>query len=178
MTLFVKDAARAIQPETYQVHTFDTWLDLVPPQGETGIRTIRRSIRTPEVIVLSSYDRVPHRQVPFTRRNLYRRDGFRCQYCGFHGALNELSIDHITPRSRGGSSSWENCVLACLPCNVRKGDALLSDVGLRLMAEPRRPEWSPCLNIRAMKRKASWQKFVGDRYWTIDLELTSEGSRH
>ena len=170
LTLLAKESAFAIQVETFDVHNFDSWRGLMPLNGDRGIRSVRTTIRLPEVIVLTSYDHVPHKRVPFTRRNLYRRDDFRCQYCGTRKPAERLSIDHVVPRSRGGSNSWENCVLACVRCNVKKGCRFLRDSGMKLLRRPQRPEWSPCLGIKRVKRKASWEKFVSQRTWHQGFE--------
>ncbi len=168
LVMVVKGSASVIEPETYQLHDFESWRSHAPTNGDARVHGVGYAIRLPEIVVLARYDRSPRQQVPFTRKNLYRRDEHRCQYCGTRKPLNELSIDHVVPRSRGGGSSWENCVLACLPCNVRKGDRRPSDVGMRLLRAPRRPNWSPCLGIHEGKRKPSWRKFVNERLWTTD----------
>ena len=107
---------------------------------------------------------------PFSRRNLYRRDGNRCQYCGKRLPTSELSIDHVVPRARGGRTTWENCVLACIPCNVRKGSRELREVGMNLLRPATRPKWSPCLTVNVGRRRASWEKFVSEQYWNVALE--------
>ena len=88
------------------------------------IRAPTRAIRVANVIQLVRYDRLPTREVRFTRRNILYRDRNRCQYCGKTFAQKELNLDHVAPISRGGSSCWENVVCACIPCNTRKGDRL------------------------------------------------------
>ena len=79
-------------------------------------------LRVPEVITLTGYDRLPTRAVTFSRRNIFKRDRFQCQYCGVNPGGEELTIDHVVPRAQGGVSSWTNCVLACIDCNKRKAD--------------------------------------------------------
>ena len=169
ITLVVKEAALVIEPETYQLHTFESWAEL-ESDGAPCIRSVHSSIRVPEIIVLTQYDRIPRKEVPFTRRNLYRRDDHRCQYCGQRKAGDALSIDHVIPRSKGGSTSWENCVLACVKCNIRKGDHLPWEHDMKPMRPPRRPEWSPCLGIRRVKRKPSWKRFVSCKHWAMDID--------
>ena len=80
-------------------------------------REIRRGTHLPTVIRLRQYVHVPFRQLPLTRRNLFQRDHQTCQYCGSRD--QPLSIDHVVPRSRGGSDTWENVTTACLSCNVK-----------------------------------------------------------
>ena len=99
------------------------------------------SVQIPSVVKLNRYVRVPYRRtVPVTRRAVFGRDSHQCQYCG--GPAE--SLDHVTPRSRGGDHSWENVVACCRPCNVRKGDRTPSESGLLLRtspAPPRRFAW-------------------------------------
>jgi 5-methylcytosine-specific restriction endonuclease McrA len=168
--LVCRGAAKVIEPETCITHDLRSWSDLRPKDGEPSIRTVRSSIRVPEIIVLTEHDSPPRRSVPFSRRNLYRRDGYRCQYCGKGQSAAELSIDHVVPRSRGGRTTWDNCVLSCIPCNVKKGSRLLNEAGMSLVAPPGKPVWSPCLLVNKANRRPSWMQFVSDAYWGVELE--------
>ncbi len=168
LLLVIKGAARFIQPETFEIHDFDSWIAL-KDEGGRGIRGVQLSLRIPEVIVLTQYNRLPEKSVPFSRRNLCRRDGNRCQYCGAQVNSKTMTVDHVVPRSRGGGNTWENCVLACRRCNTRKGNQPLDKVGMDLLRAPRRPEWSPCLTIKRGQRKTSWKKFVAARHWRNGL---------
>ena len=170
LSLAYRRVARIIQPDTYEVHDFDSWADLSPRAGEPRVRTPRLQIPVPEVILLLRHDKIPSRSVPFSRRNLYRRDSYRCQYCGRRCPTQELSIDHVIPRSKGGRTAWDNCVIACITCNVRKGHRLLGEAGMALVRHARRPRWSPCLQVSMKSRRASWEKFVSERYWTVTLD--------
>lgn len=94
------------------------------------------TVPAPSVMRLSRYVRVPYRaSVPMTRAGVLRRDGRRCAYCGKRAD----TIDHVVPRSRGGTHSWENCVAACRVCNSRKADRLLAELGWTLACPPRAP---------------------------------------
>lgn len=111
-------------------------------EAQDGVwRAERVSVRVPSVVRLRSYVRVPYlRRVPLTRAAVFARDGHRCQYCG-HGAE---CLDHIVPRSKGGTHVWENVVACCRPCNVRKADHLLFETPMslaRLPRVPRRHDW-------------------------------------
>ena len=170
LTLVYRGAARVIQTETYETHDFTSWADLRVADSARVIRTVQRAILAPEVILLTRHDRMPVRQVPFSRRNLYRRDSNSCQYCGQVCSTRDLSIDHVIPRSRGGKTNWENCVLACIPCNVRKGNRSPEQVGMSLVKPPLRPTWSPCLTVKMGRRLPSWERFVSDHYWNVALE--------
>jgi 5-methylcytosine-specific restriction endonuclease McrA len=83
--------------------------------------------------------------------------------------VDEPTIDHIVPRSQGGTSIWENCVLACVTCNKRKADRTPQQAGLKLRQAPVRPMWKP-LYARHMVRIESWSKFVSEAYWNVKLE--------
>ena len=170
LSLVVNEAARVVEPESYRLHDFVSWIDVPIDDDAPHVRTVALAVRAPEIIVLVRYDRVPAKHVPFTRRNLYRRDRFRCQYCRKRFPMHDLTIDHVVPRSRGGPSTWENCVVACLDCNVRKGDRVPNVAGMPLERPPRRPQWSPCLDIRTQNRKPSWERFVGPKYWSLDID--------
>ncbi|MDP4808429.1 MAG: HNH endonuclease [Cyanobium sp. MAG_160] len=100
-------------------------------------RRIREDTLQPTVIRLRHFVRVPYKPLPLTRRNLFHRDGHRCQYCG--ASAEQLSVDHVVPRSRGGLDTWENVTTACLPCNVRKGNRTPREAAMPLLRPPHRP---------------------------------------
>ncbi|MBI1849803.1 MAG: HNH endonuclease [Planctomycetes bacterium] len=169
LSLVYQGCARIISPETYETHDFASWTDLSVANGDRCIRTVSLTIRVPEIIVLLAYDGIPKKEVPFSRKNIYKRDTYTCQYCGRRASSEDLSIDHIIPRSHGGRSSWTNCVLACIRCNVRKGNRTLREAGMTLLHKPQKPDWSPALTLTFGAKKESWEKFISDRYWNIEL---------
>ena len=165
LVLICRDTAAAICPETYQVFDLEAWLDRSRLRAsqlprERLVRTPSVAVETPEVVLLTHYGGLPRLEVSFSRRNLYRRDGYACQYCGRRAGHAELSIDHVVPRSRGGETSWENCVLACVCCNTKKANKSLRDAGMRLQSEPRRPRWSALADLLPATRPESWAKFL------------------
>ena len=124
-------------------------------------REIRRGTHLPTVIRLRQYVHVPFRQLPLTRRNLFQRDHQTCQYCGSRD--QPLSIDHVVPRSRGGSDTWENVTTACLSCNVRKGNRTPKEASMPLHRAPHRPLSS--FSFEASRhihsgRHNEWSKYV------------------
>ncbi|MFZ5709768.1 MAG: HNH endonuclease [Pseudomonadota bacterium] len=131
------------------------------------VRSQRAVFRIPSVVVLKEYIR-PRKRVAFTRFNLFLRDEFCCQYCGSKG---DLTFDHVVPRSRGGTTSWENVVAACAPCNLRKGNRSLKQSGLSLRRRPMQPTVEDMRN--AGRRfppnylHDSWLDFL---YWDAELE--------
>ncbi len=169
LSLVYQRVARIISPDTYQTFDFDTWADLRVASGERCIRTVSLTLKIPEIIVLLGYDAIPKKEVPFSRKNIYKRDSYTCQYCGIRATSEDLSIDHVVPRSHGGKSSWTNCVLACIRCNVRKGNRPLREAGITLIRKPQKPDWSPALTLTFGAKKQSWEKFISDRYWNVEL---------
>jgi 5-methylcytosine-specific restriction endonuclease McrA len=113
----------------------------------------------PHVIRLLQYVRVPKSvQRKISRRALFARDGWRCQYCGSEGG--KLTLDHVVPRSRGGESSWENVVTSCSPCNLRKGNRTLDEAGMRLHALPRPPAPALFVTLAAPRVPDGWQPYL------------------
>lgn len=169
LCLLYRSAARAVHPADSTVHDFESWASLEVHDGEPCIRAVRYRIRVPEILLLSEYDRVPRRKVTFSRRNVYRRDRNICQYCGARPPLEDLTVDHVLPRSRGGRTNWTNCVLSCVKCNRRKSNRTLTEAGVRLIREPREPTWSPCLSIPHGQQKESWAPYIPELVQTIEL---------
>ncbi|WP_417248761.1 HNH endonuclease [Celeribacter sp.] len=124
-------------------------------------------IRVPSVVVLKDYVK-PQKRVAFTRFNLFLRDEFRCQYCGSKG---ELTFDHVIPRARGGVTSWENIVAACVPCNLRKGSKSLRQANMSLRKPPIAPDAEQLKNIGRKfppgHLHESWMDFL---YWDSELD--------
>ena len=134
------------------------------------IRTVHFEIQVPRIIRLISYDRLPRHRVKFNRRNLFARDGNRCQYCGKKFATAGLSLDHVLPRSRGGLATWDNIVCACLRCNVRKGGRTPREAGMKLIRTPIEPRTSPVVSLTLSNRKyKSWKAFLDTAYWSVEL---------
>ena len=169
LVLLWNDNARVVDPQDYQLYTWADWAELIPHEDEPFIQAVRMRLRVPEVVALTHYDRIPTNAVTFSRRNIYKRDRFTCQYCGVQPGSEELTLDHVQPRSRGGTSTWENCVLACLECNKRKADRTPTEAHMPLRKVPVRPTWRP-LYARHDVRIESWSKFLSEAYWTVELD--------
>ena len=161
--LMARGVAGAVHPETYEVADWDGWIDRGTFRAGR-IRGIGFDFPIPEVIVLHGFNAVPDIPVAFTRRNVYRRDGYRCMYCGTHPRADDLTIDHVLPRSRGGDSSWENCVTACFPCNARKADRTAHEAGLRLLSPPKAPHWPGGFDPELLARRDAWHRFLPTRW--------------
>ena len=173
ISLVAKGAALIIEPDTYQTHDLRTWNDVsrvkVRFEGET-IRSTRLAILPPEVILLRTYQGVGERSVVFSRKNIFKRDHYTCQYCGAQPGPDALTIEHILPRSKGGVSSWVNCVLACVPCNKRKADRTPEQAGMKLRTLPRKPSWKTLAHVPPRERRESWEQFLSRAYWEVELQ--------
>jgi 5-methylcytosine-specific restriction endonuclease McrA len=113
------------------------WAKGVARIEETYPHPFYRDMLLPSVVRLTNYRRVPLRKHTVSRRNILMRDRYTCQYCAAKTAPAKLTLDHVTPKSRGGQSSWENLVAACHPCNHRKGDRTPEEAGMDLLTRPR-----------------------------------------
>lgn len=162
------DNAKIVNPADYQQYEWQDWAKLKPSEGCRTIKLVGSVIRVPEVISVCSYSGVRQHTIVFNRKNLFVRDRYTCQYCGDKPGSDSLTVDHITPRSRGGLSTWMNCVLACVDCNRKKADMSVKQAGMQLLREPFKPKWSPL--FRTKVAIPSWEKFLSEMYWNVALE--------
>ncbi len=100
------------------------------------VRSPSTEIPWPSIVRLRAYVTVPYKRIMISRKNILRRDRFRCQYCN---SREQLTIDHVIPKSRGGRDTWENLVAACTPCNNRKGNRTPAEADMALNRKPYRP---------------------------------------
>jgi 5-methylcytosine-specific restriction endonuclease McrA len=127
--------------------------------GDLDLRSASTTIQRPVVIRLVTYVRIPrdtHRR-KITRRAVFARDGWTCQYCG---ARSNLTVDHVIPKSKGGSSNWENIVASCAPCNRRKGNALPRQVGMQLLKQPRIPHATVFIHVSSPTIPSAWHQYL------------------
>ncbi len=167
-TLLYKGHVRVVLPD-YTTYAWEGWRDVPVHPGAAFIATPSMTLRIPSVIQLLSCERTPRHDVKFSRHNIYVRDGNRCQYCGKRFSTSELSLDHVIPLSRGGPSTWENVVCACLPCNVRKGNRSPDEAGLKLRHVPVKPKASPLGLLSPHRIHPSWRNFLDVAYWNVEL---------
>ena len=171
LSLLYQGLARAVHPQDYSLYDFDDWCHL-SQVGEGGhfIHTVDLKIRIPEVIILKAFNGYMRYEVRFSRRNIFERDKNACQYCGKRIPKADLTLDHVVPRSRGGVDSWDNLVLACMPCNIRKANRTPEEAKMPLIRRPVKPTWLPQLGARIPRSQlASWQRFVDTAYWDVEL---------
>lgn len=171
-SLFYQGIARAVN-EQYQTFDYKSWSDLAVSVNEESIGLVNRVVRVPRVILLVGYDRVPKRRVRFSRFNIYARDKCTCQFCGSKLPRQELNLDHVIPRSRGGTSTWENVVCSCHYCNRRKGGRTPQEAKMTLLRNPTRPKWTPFMqDTFNLSRYREWSPFLNmadASYWNTEL---------
>ena len=141
VVLLLKDKAEVIERSEWELHS------------------ATQSMSRPVVIRLVAYVRIPrdtHRR-KITRRAVFARDNWTCQYCG---SRSNLTVDHVIPRSKGGDSSWTNIVASCAPCNRRKGDALPRQVGMQLRKQPRTPSAHVFIHVASPTIPVAWQQYL------------------
>ena len=121
-----------------------------------------RSMRLPSVIRLSRYRRVPRKRHLVTRRNIFSRDLNACQYCATVLPSSKLSLDHVSPRSRGGRDTWENLVTCCHSCNHRKADRTPEEAGMALIRMPRAVNVHTARSLMRTRSEdyPSWRKYL------------------
>lgn len=126
------------------------------------VRTISTIYPLPSVVRLKRYARVVRRLslARCTRKNVFLRDKFQCQYCGANCRIGSITIDHVIPKCRGGSTSWENVVAACQDCNRRKGNRSPDSVGLKLRRKPSRPGWRDLLEDTHQDVVMDWLPYL------------------
>jgi len=171
--LVAKGSATVIDPATFERHDLLSWGEVSKAMKSVGDNLIRSqylAIVPPEVVVLTAYEGRGERSVVFSRKNIFKRDRYTCQYCGKQPGPEELTIDHVMPRSRGGTSTWENCLLACVACNKRKADKTPEEAGMPMRKVPKKPSWKTLAQVHPKARRESWEQFLGRAYWEVELE--------
>jgi 5-methylcytosine-specific restriction endonuclease McrA len=178
--LLCKELAEVVSLEDGQFATYDfeSWREVSEyrrlhfrEEEDDWVRTANSQIQVPRVVRLLAYEKVPRHTIKFNRRNIFARDNNQCQYCGKRFSTSELSLDHITPRSQGGGTTWENIVCACIDCNVRKGGRTPKQAHMSLIRKPEKPKRSPLLNLKLSSKKYhSWKTFLDNAYWSVELK--------
>jgi 5-methylcytosine-specific restriction endonuclease McrA len=142
--------------------SWEDWRLLPVREEDRAIQTTRGPVRIPTVIVAARYAQVPLHRPRLGAKGIWERDGGICQYTGRKLALHEGNIDHVVPLSRGGTTSWDNCVLSHRDVNAKKGAKLPQEAGLRLLREPNTPKAVPVTaRILNPHHVSDWRLFLG-----------------
>lgn len=154
--------------------TWEDWSKIKPKDDEQSISSVSGTFKIPEIIKLNVYDKMKIFKVVFSRANIFKRDHYKCQYCGEKPGTQELTIDHVIPKSLGGKTTWENCVLCCVSCNSLKGSKLIHEIsnkkfpnGMKLIKAPKIPNHG---EIKFKVKYKSWLQWISAAYWNIELE--------
>lgn len=131
--------------------------ELVSDVAGEALRTTTKSFAKPSIIRLSKYIHVPYKNVELTRHNIFKRDGNCCAYCG---SKQNLTIDHVMPKSRGGKSNWSNLVAACSRCNSKKGYFTPVEAGMPLRVVPHKPTFVNFLRKTFRGSKDDWMEYL------------------
>jgi len=143
LSLVYTEKCIALDREFLRYETFDEWIHFSYQNRNEYpiIHTSRYGVAVPEIIASITFNKLPRREVKFSRQNIFSRDGFKCVYCGSKYKKEDLTFDHIVPKSRGGRNSWENTVTSCFRCNQKKADKSLKEAGMSLKTTPSKPKW-------------------------------------
>jgi hypothetical protein len=162
----------------YGTYDFDTWVDTWSDLSELAkmedmevINTAHLTFPIPEVIV-NQYGGFRNMSARFSRRNLYVRDNYTCQYCNLQSDDRKVfNLDHVVPKARGGRMVWENIVLSCIPCNTKKASRTPKEAGMKLNKQPAKPHWTQLRGKIGMEQIPEfWKSFVDAAYWNVELK--------
>jgi 5-methylcytosine-specific restriction endonuclease McrA len=168
--LFLDSDYRPLRVESWERAICDFFLGKVEVLHYSHDKTIQGASRAypmPSVVrVLKRFKRERIR-IKFSRLNIYARDRFTCQLCGQKFMAEDLTFDHVIPRSKGGRTTWENIVTACVGCNSKKADRTLAEAGMRLLSKPKKPTYLPSVTVRmnVSNIPEDWKV-----YWSTNLE--------
>ena len=162
--MLCKESAEVVSIDDGQYNSYDftSWVDVSAFKAECelpdedryeSIKTFSLEVRVPKIIRLVVYDKLPKATVKFNRKNIFARDKNRCQYCGKKVPTSELSLDHVIPRTQGGTSNWKNIVCACTNCNKHKGGRRPEEAGMKLICKPVKPNHCPLIQLKLGSNK-------------------------
>ena len=155
----------------FNTFSFNEWCSYTDGHdGEDALRSISLRFRLPQIILLSVFDRLPKKEIRYSKENVLARDKYTCQYCSTKYERRKLNLDHVIPRQQGGPSNWENVVCSCLNCNHVKANRTPEQAGMRLLREPVKPKWRPFLEFSYVRSPdQSWQRFLDPTKWKVQL---------
>jgi len=139
--------------------------ELVSEAADLQLRSVSHTFPMPTVIRLFKYVHLPYKGVILNRQNIFKRDGHRCQYCGTH---EDLTLDHVVPKSRGGLTKWDNLTTACKRCNSRKGDFLPEEAKMILTQKPYKPSFVVFLRDFSGHIEEDWRPYLSKKMKMMD----------
>ena len=122
------------------------------------INSVNSKLLLPSIVKLKSYIYIKKRKLSLTRKNIFIRDNYICQYCNKKEC--QLTIDHVVPKYKGGRDSWENLVSACSSCNLKKGNNYVEDINMQLLKKPIKPSYILHLQKYADKDHSTWKPYL------------------
>jgi 5-methylcytosine-specific restriction endonuclease McrA len=142
-------------------------IEVIEYSRDRTIKGIGREYPMPAVVRVLRRFRRERMVIKFSRLNIYMRDRFTCQYCGERFLSEDLTFDHVVPRSAGGRTAWDNIVTACVPCNARKANRTPREARMKLLRRPAKPRYLPVVTVRMDGREVppEWRP-----YWSAPLE--------
>lgn len=158
--LIFSNRASIVNAEDFSIFMWEDWIKAFMDKDVIGIETTRGKVRIPEVIILSNYDKLVNKKMRLTKKNIFLRDDFICQYSGKRLKKTECDIDHIVPKSRGGKNSWENMVVCSKQINRKKGDKTIDEAGLKLIRKPFAPKKNNFFFLNINNIPESWFNFI------------------
>jgi 5-methylcytosine-specific restriction endonuclease McrA len=132
--------------------------ELIASKDSKMIFSVSSRLPFPTIVRLLVYIRVPYKKIVLSRKNILRRDLYKCQYCNRSDI--PLTIDHVTPKSKGGDDTWENLVAACIHCNNKKGDRTPEDAKMTLRKRPTKPSHITFMKHFVGKIDDQWKPFL------------------
>ncbi len=126
-------------------------------QYDLVVRSCHTVMAVPSVVRLLYFVKIPFKRVELTRRNIMKRDRYRCQYCR---STQSLTIDHVVPKTKGGTDTWENLVCACVRCNNKKGDRTPDQTRMKLIKKPKRPHHLYYIHCIVGVNEQSWKPYL------------------
>ena len=158
--LVFREKACIVDPGDYSTYTWGEWITLDCFIADRYIQAVHDRVKLPEIIVLKHYNQIPTYNLRLTKKNLFIRDKFTCQYTGKNISHKEADIDHVIPRSKGGRTVWSNLVVCDKTVNRKKADRTPEEAGLALRKQPRKPSALSLLIDPRMEQPESWKKFL------------------
>lgn len=169
-TLLFLDHAHVVNSDennVFSTHDIESWISLSSSLRTADaadlVRSVSHAFLLPKIIVLQSFDRLPKKEIKFTRENVFQRDGYTCQYCVTTFEMKELNIDHVIPRDKGGKTTWENVVCSCIRCNTKKANKLPAEANMFPRQKPAEPRWRPFLSGNRQAQQhydEAWRHFL------------------